>query len=139
MLPFTAAWPALATRYVRWLHEKKRKGWSFDAAEVRIDMPQVDGAALRLHGRIDRIDRRHGGAAVRLIDYKTNSKEALRSKVRQPLEDTQLAVYAALQSAHDEGRHGCKPATWRSTTTKRCAKSNIPTCRAQRAARWCTS
>ena len=60
---------------------------------------------MRLHGRIDRIDRGTGGAAVRLIDYKTNSKEALRSKVRQPLEDTQLAVYAALQSARDGGRH----------------------------------
>ena len=105
MLPFTAAWPALATRYVRWLHEEEHKGWSFDAAEVRLDMPQVEGATLRLHGRIDRIDQGPGGVAVRLIDYKTNSKDALRSKVRQPLEDTQLAVYAALQSARDEGRH----------------------------------
>jgi ATP-dependent helicase/nuclease subunit B len=104
MLPFTAAWPALAARYVRWLHEEEAKGWSFDAAEVRIDLPQVEGATLRLHGRIDRIDRCRHGNAVRLIDYKTNSKDALRSKVRQPLEDTQLAVYAALQSARDEGR-----------------------------------
>jgi ATP-dependent helicase/nuclease subunit B len=105
MLPFTAAWPALAARYVRWLHEAEAKGWSFDAAEVRIDMPQADGATLRLHGRIDRIDRGPRGQAVRLIDYKTNSKDALRSKVRQPLEDTQLAVYAALMSARDAGCH----------------------------------
>ena len=101
MLPFTAAWPTLAARYVHWLHDEEKKGWSFEAAEVRIDMPQVQGATLRLHGRIDRIDRATHADAVRLIDYKTNSKDALRSKVRQPLEDTQLAVYAALQAARD--------------------------------------
>jgi ATP-dependent helicase/nuclease subunit B len=106
MLPFTAAWPALAERYVRWLHDEERKGWSFDAAEVRIEMPA--DAALRLHGRIDRVDRDARGECVHLIDYKTNSADALRGKVRQPLEDTQLAVYAALQAARDEGRHGIR-------------------------------
>jgi ATP-dependent helicase/nuclease subunit B len=108
MLPFTAAWPVLAERYVRWLHDAERDGWSFDAAEVRIDMPPVEGTTLRLHGRIDRVDRGRHGDAVRLIDYKTQSKDALRSKVRQPLEDTQLAVYAALQAAHDNGRHAVR-------------------------------
>ncbi len=105
MLPFTAAWPALAARYVRWLHDEEDKGWSFDAAEVRLDMPPRD-TALKLHGRIDRVDRNARDNAVRLIDYKTNAVDALRSKVRQPLEDTQLAVYAALQAARDEGHGG---------------------------------
>jgi ATP-dependent helicase/nuclease subunit B len=104
MLPFTAAWPTLAERYLRWLHDEEQKGWSFEAAELRVETPPIEGATLRLHGRIDRVDRCAGGDAVRLIDYKTQSKDALRSKVRQPLEDTQLAVYAALQSARDEGR-----------------------------------
>jgi ATP-dependent helicase/nuclease subunit B len=102
MLPFTAAWPVLAARYVRWLHGEEAKGWSFDAAEVRIDTPPGDGQPLRLHGRIDRIDLRADGDAVRLIDYKTNSQSKLKEKVRQPLEDTQLAVYAALQRAQDD-------------------------------------
>ncbi|HEX6720736.1 MAG TPA: PD-(D/E)XK nuclease family protein, partial [Burkholderiaceae bacterium] len=53
MLPFTAAWPALAARYVCWLHGEERAGWSFDAAEVRIDMPAPEGTSLCLHGRID--------------------------------------------------------------------------------------
>jgi ATP-dependent helicase/nuclease subunit B len=101
MLPFTAGWPTLAARYVRWLHDEERKGWSFEAAEVRVEMSPRDGANLRLHGRIDRIDRSTRGEGVRLIDYKTNSKDALRGKVRQPLEDTQLAVYAALQQARE--------------------------------------
>jgi ATP-dependent helicase/nuclease subunit B len=104
MLPFTAAWPSLAARYVRWLHESEGSGWSFHAAEQRIDMPAIEGQPLRLHGRIDRIDTQRDCDAVRLIDYKTNSKDALRAKVRSPFEDTQLAVYAALQDAHDVGR-----------------------------------
>lgn len=108
MLPFTAAWPVLAGRYLQWLHQDEHEGWSFDAAEVRIEMPPSEGTALRLHGRIDRVDRGTRGDAVRLIDYKTQSRDALRGKVRQPLEDTQLAVYAALQSAHDEGRRAVR-------------------------------
>jgi ATP-dependent helicase/nuclease subunit B len=108
MLPFSAAWPALAARYVRWLHAEEDKGWSFHAAEVRIDMPPSDGSTLRLHGRIDRIDTRADGRAVRLIDYKTNARAQLRAKVAQPLEDTQLAVYAALQMAHDGDRQSIR-------------------------------
>jgi ATP-dependent helicase/nuclease subunit B len=103
MLPFAAAWPSLAARYVHWLHDAEANGWSFEAAEQRIDMAAVEGQPLRLHGRIDRIDVRRDGDAVWLIDYKTNSKDALRAKVRQPLEDTQLAVYAALEGARDGG------------------------------------
>jgi ATP-dependent helicase/nuclease subunit B len=104
MLPFTAAWASLAARYVHWLHDTEAEGWSFEAAEQRIDMPTIEGQPLQLHGRIDRIDVQRGGDAVRLIDYKTNSRDALRAKVRQPLEDTQLAVYAALQGTRDDGR-----------------------------------
>jgi ATP-dependent helicase/nuclease subunit B len=57
------------------------------------------GEALVLHGRIDRIDVCTDAQMVRLIDYKTTSAKALEDKVREPLEDTQLAVYAALQLA----------------------------------------
>lgn len=106
MLPFTAGWPSLAQRYVRWLHEQEAQGWSFDAAEVRAEMTQPEPDGLRLHGRIDRIDRRAGAGEVRLIDYKTQSRSALLGKVRQPLEDTQLAVYAALQATRDGGNQG---------------------------------
>jgi ATP-dependent helicase/nuclease subunit B len=37
--------------------------------------------------------------AIELIDYKTGSAGALREKVKQPLEDTQLAFYVALMQA----------------------------------------
>jgi ATP-dependent helicase/nuclease subunit B len=98
----------LAERYLRWLRSAEHEGWSFDAAELRIETPPIDGTTLRLHGRIDRVDRGARGDAVRLIDYKTQSRDALRSKVRQPLEDTQLAVYAALQSVRDQGHRAVR-------------------------------
>ena len=68
-----------------------------------MQMPPGEPHGLQLHGRIDRIDTLADDGSVRLIDYKTNTREQLRGKVRQPLEDTQLAVYAALQMAHDGG------------------------------------
>ena len=36
-----------------------------------------------------------------VIDYKTGNQQKLSQRVRQPLEDTQLAVYAALQATRD--------------------------------------
>ncbi len=58
--------------------------------------PALEG--VELHGLIDRIDRlrRRDGPTIELIDYKTGSAEQLRDTVREPLEDTQLAFYAAL-------------------------------------------
>jgi ATP-dependent helicase/nuclease subunit B len=48
-----------------------------------------------LQGRLDRIDRLRGGAAL-VLDYKTESLEKTRARTRNPLEDTQMAFYAAL-------------------------------------------
>jgi len=105
MLPFSAGLPALAERYARWLHAHEAQGWSFQAAEVRVDPVATGDAGLVLHGRIDRIDARAADGTLRLIDYKTASRSALDDKVRSPLEDTQLAVYAALQQAqHPEAQ-----------------------------------
>ena len=99
MLPYSAGLPALAARYVRWLHVQEAEGWRFQAAEVEIPATPTGDAGLMLRGRIDRVDRRGGSSALRLIDYKTSPLEALKDKVRAPLEDTQLAVYVALQLA----------------------------------------
>jgi ATP-dependent helicase/nuclease subunit B len=52
-------------------------------------------------GRIDRLDDGPGGRR-QLLDYKTSSVESLKKRVREPLEDSQLAFYAALLGA---GRH----------------------------------
>jgi len=103
MLPFSAGLPALAARYTRWLHAQEAQGWQFQAAEVNIGPMPTGAEGLVLHGRIDRIDTSADAKAVRLIDYKTTSRKALEDKVRLPLEDTQLAVYAALQLARQTG------------------------------------
>ena len=50
---------------------------------------------VKLVGRIDRIDRGADGRAL-VMDYKTESAQATRDRMKQPLEDTQLAFYAAL-------------------------------------------
>jgi ATP-dependent helicase/nuclease subunit B len=39
---------------------------------------------------------------MQLIDYKTGGLQGLKDKVREPLEDTQLAFYAALMRARTE-------------------------------------
>ena len=60
-----------------------------------------------LKGRLDRIDLLAGsgsdsGASQRwVMDYKTEGEAALRKRVQQPLEDTQLVFYAALLGGDD--------------------------------------
>ncbi|MEO8310708.1 MAG: PD-(D/E)XK nuclease family protein [Caldimonas sp.] len=97
-LPYDASFEGFVPRYVKWLHDRERGGWRWlsGESETRRAPAELDG--LELHGYIDRIDRREGkdGATIELIDYKTGSAEKLKEKVREPLEDTQLAFYAAL-------------------------------------------
>ena len=50
---------------------------------------------LKLFGRIDRIDRLPDGARM-VMDYKTEDASRTRDRIAAPLEDTQLAFYAAL-------------------------------------------
>jgi ATP-dependent helicase/nuclease subunit B len=102
LLPFRTVLERLAPLYVAWLQRREAEGWRWSAGELErtIEPPQFAGAALR--GRIDRVDRR--GGALGLIDYKTVALAELKKKVRRPLEDTQLAVYAALM--RDEARDG---------------------------------
>ncbi|KQW36335.1 PD-(D/E)XK nuclease family protein [Rhizobacter sp. Root404] len=97
-LPFAASFETFAPRYVAWLHARDAKGahWLAGEEEATRALPGVTGIELR--GIIDRIDERRapGETVLELIDYKTGSASSLREKVRDPLEDTQLAFYAAL-------------------------------------------
>jgi ATP-dependent helicase/nuclease subunit B len=95
LLPFRAAFDNFADRYLDWLHERDASGWRYAGGELprRCVPPELDGVAL--DGRLDRIDAGPDGG-VMLIDYKSGNADKLRRLVHAPLEDTQLAFYAAL-------------------------------------------
>lgn len=96
MLPFRASFERLAPAYLRWLAGRDAEGWTWLEGEADREAAPPALAPQRLRGRLDRLDR-HPGGGLQVIDYKTGSAEALKRKVREPLEDTQLAFYAALQ------------------------------------------
>lgn len=90
-LPFAAAWPRVRDGYLAWLVDHEAEGHRFAAAEIERAVPL---GAVTLAGRLDRIDRDAAGNYV--LDYKTEAQGATRERLKQPLEDTQLAFYAAL-------------------------------------------
>jgi len=92
-LPFAAAWPAVRDGYLEWLaaHES-REGAVFREAEASKEQHL---GALRLIGRIDRVDALPDGRAF-VMDYKTESLKTSQDRVKDLGEDTQLAFYAAL-------------------------------------------
>ena len=97
-LPFAASFASFAPRYIDWLHERDAEGARWQAGEVALSISPEGLGGNEMHGRIDRIDEVRIGhrAAIQLIDYKTGSVTGLKAKVKEPLEDTQLAFYAAL-------------------------------------------
>jgi ATP-dependent helicase/nuclease subunit B len=91
-LPFVAAWPALRNGYLDWLEKHEAQGARFDRGEV--DCRQGLGP-MNLIGRLDRVDTLADGSAM-VIDYKTEALATTRQRIKAPLEDTQMAFYAAL-------------------------------------------
>jgi ATP-dependent helicase/nuclease subunit B len=101
LLPFRAAFQSFAVQYLEWLHARDAEGWRFEAGEVSLKRndPRLQG--VQLDGRIDRIDAHAADASRQLVDYKTGSAQSLKQRVAEPLEDTQLAFYAALMADVD--------------------------------------
>lgn len=100
LLPFAASFERLAPAYLAWLQAREAEGWFWAEGESdhQLTHPLLPG--LRLRGRVDRID--HGPEGRRLVvDYKTGAVQALKKKAADPLEDTQLAFYAALLGGPD--------------------------------------
>lgn len=91
-LPHAASQPDLRDGYLRWLQDHEGAGHAFDQAEQWCERVVGD---IKLVGQIDRIDRDAQGRAV-LIDYKSESVDKTRARLKKPEEDTQLAFYAAL-------------------------------------------
>jgi ATP-dependent helicase/nuclease subunit B len=100
-LPFAASFAAFAPRYVTWLHARDAEGARWLSGESPLSIAPTELGGLALHGIIDRVDavRTQAGEAQQLIDYKTGHVNDLKAKVNDPLEDTQLAFYAALAGA----------------------------------------
>lgn len=107
-LPFEAGWPQLREGYLQALGE-------FESVHrARYECGEQSREAglgpVRLVGRIDRIDRigtpaDAGGIRRLVMDYKTEDSKKTKGRVKDPLEDTQLAFYAALLG--EEGLQGC--------------------------------
>lgn len=91
-LPFAAAWPAVRDGYLRWLAQHQATGAVFDSAETAHTQRLGD---IKLVGRIDRIDRLPDGSPW-VLDYKTENGAKTAARVKDPLEDTQIAFYGAL-------------------------------------------
>ncbi|MCX8518298.1 MAG: PD-(D/E)XK nuclease family protein [Rhodoferax sp.] len=92
-LPFAASWPAVRDGYLNWLGAyQTTEGAVFQYGEV--DRQQRFGK-LSIKGRLDRVDSLPDGSVV-VLDYKTESLDKTRARIKNPLEDTQMAFYAAL-------------------------------------------
>ncbi|WNO03291.1 PD-(D/E)XK nuclease family protein [Rhodoferax mekongensis] len=91
-LPFAAAWPHVRDGYLQWLEKHEAQGWTYASGETA--HTQTVGSVM-LMGRIDRTDTGTGGA-VMVLDYKTEPAAKTKERVKNPLEDTQIAFYAAL-------------------------------------------
>ncbi len=95
-------WQRRQAAYLDWALAWERAGWRFERAEalaaVEVALP---GGTLRFEGRLDRLDAGRQGPAV--LDYKTQSAQTLRAKLRRPGEDVQLPAYAWLAGAAAAG------------------------------------
>jgi ATP-dependent helicase/nuclease subunit B len=98
LLPFRASFEAFAPDYLSWLGQREGQGWLWHSGETDHLTPLPGLPALQLKGRIDRLDLGPAGTS-QVLDYKTSGTAALKERVRDPLEDTQLAFYAALLGA----------------------------------------
>lgn len=91
-------WQAMIPAYLDWQRDNEDAGWRYQAAEQPIRLEIAEN--LLLNGRIDRIDVRVDDAAMSaVLDYKTQSVNVLKNKLKEPGEDVQLACYAQAAAA----------------------------------------
>ncbi len=98
-LPYEVVWPATRDGYLEWLAtfeaRADRPGPRFVQAEAV--MTSAVGP-WKLYGKLDRVDAQDSpeGPILFVIDYKTESRKTTTDRLKEPLEDVQLAFYAAL-------------------------------------------
>lgn len=101
MLPYRASFEAFAPAYLAWWARRQAAGWRWLDGESELRVQPAALAPTGLHGRLDRLDEQ--GMRWYVVDYKTGSPATLKQNVKQPLEDTQLAFYAALLAGRAPG------------------------------------
>jgi ATP-dependent helicase/nuclease subunit B len=119
-LPFQAAWPRVREGYLDWLATHEAEGWRFALGEHPAEQALE---LVTLFGRLDRVDRASG--ALMVMDYKTEAEQTTRARVKEPLEDTQLAFYAALLPQPGGEGGGLAPASGSVGTGLRAAYVNV--------------
>jgi ATP-dependent helicase/nuclease subunit B len=92
-LPFEGSWQAVQKGYLNWLREYEASGGQFVKAEWALSC-EPPSLPIKLVGRIDRFDQT--GTHAQVWDYKTESLQTSKERVKTPMEDTQLAFYAVL-------------------------------------------
>ncbi|MDM7942643.1 MAG: PD-(D/E)XK nuclease family protein [Hydrogenophaga sp.] len=98
-LPYEVTWPATRDGYLQWLATfeatAERPGPRFVQAEA---VMTASVGPWKLYGKLDRVDAQDSpeGPIPFVIDYKTERRSKTTDRLKEPLEDVQLAFYAAL-------------------------------------------
>jgi ATP-dependent helicase/nuclease subunit B len=92
-LPFAASWPKVREGYLTWAEEYETEHRATFASAETSHTQSID--TITLLGRIDRMDTLPDGSSM-VLDYKTENLAKTRARVKEPLEDTQIAFYSAL-------------------------------------------
>ncbi|MBU0594727.1 MAG: PD-(D/E)XK nuclease family protein [Gammaproteobacteria bacterium] len=89
-------WEASIPGYLAWQRKRECEGWRWLAGELAStrQIALMGGGSLTLRGRLDRVDAK--GAEQAVLDYKTQSLDNLKKKLKPAGEDVQLACYALL-------------------------------------------
>ena len=107
-VPFQASWPALREGYLQWLAGHEDQGFKFKSAELKLEQTLEDWILV---GRIDRVDESARSSCEFpsiespiswVLDYKTETPKKTAARIKTPLEDTQLAFYAALMGTQED-------------------------------------
>ncbi|NDP60607.1 MAG: PD-(D/E)XK nuclease family protein, partial [Oxalobacteraceae bacterium] len=103
-LGYYVRWQKVMPAYLHWAAEREEQGWQFVIGEQQMERDlSWPGGAIRLHGRVDRIDE-HADGTRAVLDYKTKAVQALRDRFKQT-EDHQLPFYGLLSTTPMSAGH----------------------------------
>ncbi|MCX7192908.1 MAG: PD-(D/E)XK nuclease family protein, partial [Proteobacteria bacterium] len=86
-------WQAQIPAYLDWQLQNEDAGWRYQGSEVPFKIEVAEN--LQLRGRLDRVDvYLNEPQKLAVLDYKTQSIQILKNKLKEPGEDVQLACYA---------------------------------------------